>query len=472
MKRKTWHKYHKWVGIFISFFLLMFCLSGIVLNHRQCFAGINVSRSLLPERYTFKQWNNGLLRGTLRCKDAKGKNAVLIYGAAGIIRTDTAASHFSEYNQGLPAGADYRQIRGVVQMPQGDLFAASIMGLYRLDARTGWTPIPLPQTDGDELLTDITTQGDTLVVLGRSYLYYAKAPYRHFFRMQLQAPEGYEGKTNLFRQVWLLHSGALFGTAGKLIVDGIGIILILLCVTGIWFWLRPRSAKVLHWHNKTGVTTLVLTISIALTGWALRPPLMILLATHSTRPLPYTALDDDNPWHDRLRMVRYDAQQRDWMISTSEGFFSLKSFTGQPQRIASTPPVSVMGQNVWQRGPQGEWIVGSFDGLYYWDRSTGDVDVYDDEMTSEQAASGTPPAGQTISGYSSDFTGKDCQADYFNGTSFAPQPEEFNNRPMSLWNLALEIHTGRIYLGSIGSFAFIFVAGLLVILVLWSGKKI
>jgi len=119
----------------------------------------------------------------------------------------------------------------------------------------------------------------------------------------------------------LLHSGALFGTAGKLIVDGIGIILILLCVTGIWFWLRPRSAKVLHWHNKIGVTTLVLTIFIALTGWALRPPLMILLATHSTRPLPYTALDDDNPWHDRLRMVRYDAQQRDWMISTSEGFF-------------------------------------------------------------------------------------------------------------------------------------------------------
>ena len=66
MKRKTWHKYHKWIGIFISFFLLMFCLSGIVLNHRQCFAGINVSRSLLPERYTFKQWNNGLLRGTPR----------------------------------------------------------------------------------------------------------------------------------------------------------------------------------------------------------------------------------------------------------------------------------------------------------------------------------------------------------------------------------------------------------------------
>ncbi len=69
MKRKTWRKYHKWLGIFTSFFLVMFCLSGIVLNHRRFFADVNVSRSLLPDRYAFKQWNNGLLRGTLRCKD-------------------------------------------------------------------------------------------------------------------------------------------------------------------------------------------------------------------------------------------------------------------------------------------------------------------------------------------------------------------------------------------------------------------
>ena len=105
MKRKTWRKYHKWLGIFTSFFLVMFCLSGIVLNHRRFFADVNVSRSLLPDRYAFKQWNNGLLRGTLRCKDDQGRDAVLIYGAAGIIRTDTTASHFAEYNKGLPAGA-------------------------------------------------------------------------------------------------------------------------------------------------------------------------------------------------------------------------------------------------------------------------------------------------------------------------------------------------------------------------------
>ena len=48
MKRKTWRKYHKWIGIIITFFLVMFCLSGIVLNHRQLFSDINVSRGILP----------------------------------------------------------------------------------------------------------------------------------------------------------------------------------------------------------------------------------------------------------------------------------------------------------------------------------------------------------------------------------------------------------------------------------------
>ena len=60
----------------------MFCLSGIVLNHRQLFADINVSRGILPGQYEFSQWNNGLLRGTLRYKDNKNHEKVFIYGAA------------------------------------------------------------------------------------------------------------------------------------------------------------------------------------------------------------------------------------------------------------------------------------------------------------------------------------------------------------------------------------------------------
>ena len=119
MKRKTWRKNHKWIGDHHNI-LLSNCsaFTGIVLNHRQLFSDINVSRGILPNQYEFNQWNNGLLRGTLRYKDNKNKDKVFIYGAAGVIQTDTTASHFTEYNQGLPAGADYRQMRGMAKTPQ------------------------------------------------------------------------------------------------------------------------------------------------------------------------------------------------------------------------------------------------------------------------------------------------------------------------------------------------------------------
>lgn len=74
-KKITWRKQHKWLGIGMSFFMLMFCLSGILLNHRSLIKDVDVSRKYLPSRYEFKNWNGGLLRGTLALDDA-----ILLYG--------------------------------------------------------------------------------------------------------------------------------------------------------------------------------------------------------------------------------------------------------------------------------------------------------------------------------------------------------------------------------------------------------
>ena len=51
MKKGTWRKHHKWLGLGMTFFLLMFCVSGILLNHRQLIKEVNVSRKFLPSRY-------------------------------------------------------------------------------------------------------------------------------------------------------------------------------------------------------------------------------------------------------------------------------------------------------------------------------------------------------------------------------------------------------------------------------------
>lgn len=241
MKRITWRKHHKWFGLLFCFFMLMFCWSGIVLNHREAVADINVSRKWLPAGYRFDAWNGGLLRGTLRYTDKDSVAHILAYGAAGVWRTDTAASAFADFNEGLSQGADYRSMKGIVQTPDGTLYAAGQFGLYRHDG-TAWIEIPLPLDEG-ERLSDITVRGDTLVVAGRSYLYLSTSSHAGFRKIQVKVPDGYEPKVTLFRTVWMLHSGELFGTAGKLVVDAVAVVLVLLCLTGLAYWLLPKDMR-------------------------------------------------------------------------------------------------------------------------------------------------------------------------------------------------------------------------------------
>ena len=82
----------------------------------------------------------------------------------------------------------------------------------------------------------------------------------------------------------MLHSGELFGTAGKLVVDAVAVVLVLLCLTGLAYWLLPKDMRRRHrhgrhtegearwtrlsllWHDKLGRTTIILTLLVAVTA--------------------------------------------------------------------------------------------------------------------------------------------------------------------------------------------------------------
>ena len=237
MKKRTWRKQHKWLGIGLAFFLLMFCVSGILLNHRQLIKEVNVSRKFLPSRYEFKNWNGGLLRGTLDisnlqpsdshgmsdlcqekpdlCKEKPDScHDLLLYGNGGILLTNSKASSFNDFNEGLPAGADFRQIRNVVKTERNghksSLFAVSPFALYRFGVHGAWHEVKMPLSD-DERLTDIACHGDTLVVLSRSYAYTSLPPYTSFSRVKIHAPKDYDGKSRNPR-MW---TGASRGTCRR-----------------------------------------------------------------------------------------------------------------------------------------------------------------------------------------------------------------------------------------------------------------
>lgn len=460
MKAKKFFRWqHKWVGIVMCLLILLFCVSGIVLNHRKAFAEVNVPRSWLPEQFQYQHWNNGLLRGTL----PYAENSVLIYGKGGVFRTDKTGKYVADFNEGLPTGADLRSISHMVQDSTGTLYAAAGYGTYMRKADSdSWQELTIDHPNDEFRLTDISLRGDSLIVLSRSAAYLLLPPYKETQQILFTSNE--KPKKSLFRIVWQLHSGEMFGLVGRLIVDGIAIILAFLCVTGVCIWLTPKVRFHHIWHNKIGKLTIVLTLFIALTGWFLRPPMLLLVASKDV-----SWFAGENPWEDKLRQLRYDNVLGDWLLYTSDGFYSLASLDATPAQIAMQPPVGVMGLNVLE--PQGEaWITGSFSGLYAWHRPSGQVyDMVNGMMTAPGGF--VPPFGnEKITGISDDF-GQPFYCTYDAGTDRLPQPESMRSLPISLWNLALEVHTGRIFtfLGTIGSFLYIFIIGLLVLWILITG---
>ena len=532
----TWKKYHRWLGLVLSVFMLVFCVSGIILNHREVFSGCEVSRKWLPASYHIKNFNNGVVKGTVVKKSAahslssENCDSVLVYGCAGVFLTDSRLSTWQDFNAGLPESIDERNVRHVVKAKDGSLWCAALRDVYRYDENSHrWKKVELP--GNEERIMDVALAKDsmTVVALTRSRVF-TIVPFVQYgeivkigksssetYRVEskiIPAPKKYEPKTTLFKLVWHLHSGEFFGLPGKLVVDAIALVLIVLSITGILLFILPygiRRAKKLaakarmkrlgkqfawnmKWHNKIGYVTIVLTLWIAITGMCLRPPLMVPLVLSK---LPQAVGEDGNVWQDKLRAIRWDAVQGDWLVSTSEGFLRVdEGFSQAPKMLPDDecPKLSLMGVTVWESDGKGGWIVGSFRGIYRWNPVNHSLNQILDYFTGKpsEETSMIPISDNLVCGYSEDFLGgKALVFDFAKGVEDAKgqavalcndEPKTSRNEesmsdlicetaPMSLWNVALELHVGRCYSPFLGPLSdlFVFLSGLLITLVLLSG---
>ena len=543
----TWKKYHRWFGLVLSVFMLVFCVSGIILNHREAFSGCEVSRKWLPASYHIKNFNNGVVKGTVVKNSgslaiSEGfSDSILVYGCAGVFLTDYQLSTWQDFNAGLPKSIDERNVRHLVQARDGSLWCAALRDVYRYDENARqWKKVELP--GNEERIMDVALAKDsmTVVALTRSRVF-TIVPFVQYgeivkigksssetYRVEskiIPAPKNYEPKTTLFKLVWHLHSGEFFGLPGKLVVDAIALVLIVLSITGIIRFILPygirRAKKVkseerrvknslaaknrmkrlgklfawnMKWHNKIGYVTIVLTLWIAITGMCLRPPLMVPLVLSK---LPQAVGEDGNVWQDKLRAIRWDAVQGDWLVSTSEGFLRVdEDFSQAPKMLPDDecPKLSPMGVTVWESDGKGGWIVGSFRGIYRWNPVNHSLNQILDYFTGKpsEETSMIPISDNLVCGYSEDFLGgKPLVFDFAKGVEDAKgqavalcndEPKTSRNEesmsdlicetaPMSLWNVALELHVGRCYSPFLGPLSdlFVFLSGLLITLVLLSG---
>ena len=503
---------HKWGGLFFTLFLIIFALSGIVLNHRVALSEVDVPRSVLPPEYRMEHWNLGAVKGTLRVSS----DSILLYGENGLWLTDSSRACFSRFERGMRSGADNRLVANVVRTHSGQLFAVTTFDAYQWNHSTqSWQRLTERFAPSDRM-TDAAVKGDTLVLQSRSELFLATAPYTHFERIHLKAPTNAPLGRFTFRTLWMLHSGELFGAWAQYFVDFLGVILIVLCLTGVVLAFFPKLLKrqrkrqpegksmlrrvfkfSLQLHNKLGVYLLAFLLLLTVTGMFLRPPLLVAIARLRHQPLALTHEHNPNPWWDNLRMIRYDRHHHRWLLQTPFGFFTTSNLHSAPTKLDHEPPVGFMGTNVLLQEDADHWIAGSFSGLYRWDARTGESwNLYTGQRYVAPKHQGIPDFTYSVSGYSKDLSARPVVFDYNRGAEYAlggakkaatdddeqefvcyeradfsVMPEQVQDGRLSLWRVALETHTGRIYtfLPNIVIQLFIFLSGTFLLTVLISG---
>jgi hypothetical protein len=487
---KFWRKYHRWIGLFVGIVLFLFAFSGVILNHRNWLSSSDISRKFLPETYQYNNWNNASLKGQVTI----GNDSVLLYGNIGCWLWQPSKNVFTNFNNGFQDGIDNRKIAKLIKV-NDTYFAGTLFGLYQFSSYT-WKKVDLDLTH--PRITDIIEKDDSLLILTRSEL--LQIPLKDLSQIKktyLPAPINYDNKVSLFKTFWVIHSGEILGMTGKIVVDCMAILFLFLAITGFIYYFSPglikrtrkkqKSTEIkkkvyrfsVKWHNKAGVYASLLLLIVAFTGMFLRPPFLITIANSKVAKIPFTHLDSLNPWYDQLRAIRYNEQLGIYLISTSEGFYAWMPDRNEMIPVPNQPPVSVMGINVFEPLNESSYLIGSFNGLFRWNPFTGETSHFLSGQPYNPAhAPAMPISDHMVSGYIQ-LKENSYYIDYNHGIihlnhqqTFPVMPEVvLDNSPMSLWNLALELHTGRFFQRWLGPFYILIVplTGLLTIGLILTG---
>lgn len=483
MKNRTkmpkYRRIHRVFGLILIGVTVLASISGIILNHRQLFSGFDLPRNVLSEDYSYEKGRQAALRGS--AKDSMGN--IFLFGDAGVWLKK--GSEISAYNDGFASGADNNRVYDILWF-NDRLVAATHFGLF---TRTGSGEVWVQIKDmGENQYVDLFYKDQSLVVLSRDGAFITNN-LQEFTQISLPAPEGYQQRTSLFTFLWNVHSGEVMGTYGKVFVDFLALILLIISITGFIRFYLPAKLKgatkrlVLlrlfkknrKLHKFFGIYCGIFLIVTIITGMFLRPPLLIPIVGVDVGVIPGTHLDNPNPWQDKLRKGLWDNETQSFVFATKDGMYGLQN--QQMKYFASQPPISVMGCTVLQNLGDQEYLVGSFSGFFVWQSVTGQVrSALTGKIHSPQKL-GRPISADMITGVIED--NGHYYLDYRKGiVALSRESDEIvlplsfvDDAKMSLWNFALEVHTGRIFESVVNMFYIFYVpiSGLMFLLVVGTG---
>ncbi len=492
MKRlfRTSRWLHKYVGLVLILFCVWMGGSGILINHPHLIRNLSVPAWLVPPQYHVHDWS----RGALRCAtfSRRDPNVGYVGGIFGVWQTDDGGRTFRPLRDGFPRSCVERQVASLalVENPSGDrLFAATRGGLYACDPDTGqWQRIPLENEQAvaweHRAVLKLLRVGDDLLAVTDSHIYRASLRDARLVFADVTPPRADDGpqRVSLVKLFFDLHDGKVWGLAGRLLFDLMGLAIIFLSVSAFYVWYSPwRSRRrnsdpnppalarprlyrwLVKYHFKIGIWTAVVLLVIGSTAVFMRPPLIALLADGSIPRSAYPGRLPANPWHARIRNAMVDPVESALLIETTDdGFWRTPADLSRPcARVDFPAPIFVMGTTVLEPYGRGGFLVGSFSGIFHVERGTGRaIDLVTGRVAG--AVSRFRPAEVMADGFLRLPGGETFVATHHHGLvplagtvrdgRFPMPPEMVREFRLPLWNYMFELHNGRIFRDLIGAF--------------------
>jgi len=125
-RRKLMKKLHKWPSLIVAIFIILWAISGVILNHRYTFSSFDVDRDLLPNEHRYKNWNNASVRGSVQIDSS----TIWFFGNVGVWQYDAKNAGWIDKRSGFPSGADHHKVNCLIQSSNERLFCGTRFSFY------------------------------------------------------------------------------------------------------------------------------------------------------------------------------------------------------------------------------------------------------------------------------------------------------------------------------------------------------
>ncbi len=465
---------HKYIGLIFIIFLILECISGIILNHPGLFAGINVPSFIVPPQYSIKNWNRSSLVKMVFSEN--NPSVGYVGGKKGVWKTKDEGKSFKKLKKGFPGSEFYGKVNDLLLIKkkgEESLYAATFGGLLRLDCKTEkWKKI-FPLNRNEKILKALNVK-DSLVIFSPSHAYISNLSEPFEFKPALLHREGGDDvkEISLVKLFFDLHGGKAWGLAGKLIFDFVGLIIIFLSISSFYIWIYPKrwkkkkSNKVekvrygffYKYHLKFGIWSAAILLLIGGTAFFMRPPPLAIIANGTINSGFYPSFYPNNPWDEKIHNALHDKKNGKILIEATDGIWEgSDNLKGKFIKINFPVDIFVMGTTVFCKYDEGGILAGSFNGIYHVSKEGRVKDLLTGKKPKK--VSSVRPSETMVSGYFKTPGGSEFITGFNKGLITIKNvhkkrfgfPEELkNDRSISLWNYMFELHNGRIFKDIVG----------------------